>query len=111
MHMMQLRQDYSKIKEQNSEVVVIGPEGPGPFEKYWMENKISFVGLPDPTHEVANIYGQQVKLLKLGRMPAMMVIDKQSAIRFIHFGSSMKDIPLNHLVLKVLDEINQGTSG
>ena len=68
---------------------------------------LPFVGLPDPDHSVANLYGQEVKLLKMGRMPAMMVIDKTGEIIYVHYADSMKDIPANSEVLAVLDERNQ----
>ena len=36
-----------------------------------------FTGIPDPKHKIADLYGQEVSITKLGRMPAQMVIDKQ----------------------------------
>jgi len=53
------------------------------------------VGLADPTHTVAKRYGQEVKLLKWGRMPALMVIDKAGQVTYKHYGGSMSDIPPN----------------
>ncbi len=50
-------------------------------------------GLPDPEHSVMNIYGQKVKILKLGRMPAQMLIDKSGILKFVYYGNSMADIP------------------
>jgi len=67
-----------------------------------------FTGIPDPEHKIANLYGQKVNLLKLGRMPAMIVIDKRSKIRYQHYGESMSDIPEDEEVLALLDELNKG---
>jgi peroxiredoxin Q/BCP len=39
------------------------------------------------------LYGQEVKLFKLGRMPAQMLIDKSGILRFVYYGHSMADIP------------------
>jgi len=64
------------------------------------------IGLADPGSKIADIYQQEVNLLKLGRMPAVIVIDLKGIIRFIHYGNSMSDIPENKTVLAVLDEIN-----
>ena len=50
--MAQLRQDYDKFAAQDTEVIVVGPEGAGAFAKYWQENNLPFIGLPDPTHTV-----------------------------------------------------------
>jgi peroxiredoxin len=87
--------------------LVIGPEDKAAFEDYWNENDLPFIGLPDPDHKVAKIYGQEVKLLQMGRMPALIVIDKSGRIRYRHYGSSMADIPENKKILTLLDELNQ----
>ena len=65
-----------------------------------------FPGLPDPDHTVAKLYGQQVKLLKLGRLPAQLVIDKKGLIRFVHHGNSMADIVENDTIITLLDQLN-----
>jgi hypothetical protein len=62
--------------------------------------------LPDPKHKVANLYAQQVHLVKLGRMPALMVVDKAGIIQYEHYGDSMQDIPANSLILDLLDQLN-----
>jgi peroxiredoxin len=103
--MAQLRQDYEKFTEKNAEIVTIGPEKAEAFRKYWVENEMPFVGLPDPDHSVLKRYGQQVKLFKLGRMPAQMIIDKAGTLRYIHYGHSMQDIPENAELLQLLDEM------
>jgi peroxiredoxin Q/BCP len=76
------------------------------FKSQWKQQGYPFVGLADPTHKVAELYGQQVKLLKFGRMPALMVIDKAGKIRFIHYGNSMSDIPRNKDMLNLIIEIS-----
>lgn len=67
------------------------------------------MGFSDYKHTVANLYGQEVNLLKLGRMPAMLVVDKKGIIRFAHFGDNMADIPRNEDVLALLDRLNKET--
>ena len=104
--MAQLRQDYQQFMEREAEILVVGPEDSQAFAKYWEKEQLPFTGLPDPKHKVARQYGQQVKLLKLGRMPALMVIDKQGQIRYHHYGNSMSDIPENEDILQLLDELN-----
>jgi peroxiredoxin len=68
--MAQLRRDYEKFVERGAEVVVVGPEAAERFASYWENEKLPFVGLPDPKHRVLKLFGQQVKIFKLGRMPA-----------------------------------------
>lgn len=91
--MAQLRQDYQAFVDADTEVVVLGPEKQQAFQKYWDQEGLPFVGLPDPRYTVLRLYGQQVKWLKLGRMPAQMVVDKSGTLRFLHYGNSMSDIP------------------
>ena len=56
------------------------------------------------------LYGQQVNLFKLGRMPAQVLIDKAGVARFVHYGHSMSDIPENEEILALGDEINASAS-
>jgi peroxiredoxin Q/BCP len=105
--MAQLRQDYDQYLAREAEVIVVGPEDSAAFARYWADNNLPFVGLPNPDHSVLKLYGQQIKLFKLGRMPAQVVIDKQGIARFIHYGKSMSDIPTNAEVLSLLDQLNE----
>jgi peroxiredoxin len=105
--MAQLRQDYQKFVELNTEIIAIGPENTKPFADWWHKHQMPFVGLADPEHIIAKVYGQQVKLLKLGRMPASLLIDKSGKIRYKHFGESMSDIPGNQQILSLIDKLNR----
>jgi len=105
--MAQLRQDYEQFTERNAEIVVVGPEDADAFRKYWDEERLPFIGLPDPDHSVLKLYGQEIKLFKFGRMPAQVIIDRQGYARYIHYGHSMSDIPSNQELLAILDELNQ----
>jgi peroxiredoxin len=105
--MAQLRQDYDKFSEQNAEIVVVGPEKAKAFAKYFQENDLPFVGLPDPKHTVLKRYGQEVNLFKLGRMPAQVVVDQEGIARYAHYGHAMSDIPDNEEIFVILQELNQ----
>ncbi|MFO7624576.1 MAG: redoxin domain-containing protein, partial [Anaerolineales bacterium] len=74
--MAQLRQDYDKFVSRNVAVVVVGPEDARGFAVYWQKESLPFIGLPDPQASVLKLYGQEVNLFKLGRMPAQVLIDK-----------------------------------
>ncbi len=104
--MAQLRHDYPKFVERNTEVIAIGPEDAKPFADWWYQEQMPFPGIPDPQHKISNLYGQQVKLLKFGRMPAMALVDIDGKIRYHHYGESMSDIPLDEKILSLIDEIN-----
>ena len=103
--MAQLRQDYDKFIARDTEVVVAGPEGSKAFARFWEKESLQFNGLPDPSHSVLKMYGQQIKIFKLGRMPAQVLIDKQGTARFVHYGKSMQDIPETKELLALIDEI------
>ena len=104
--MAQLRLDYPEFTSRQAEIIVVGPEKPEKFGSFWKKEQIPFIGIPDPQHAVAKIFGQQVKLLKLGRMPAIVIVDKTGNIRYRHYGNSMTDIPKDEVILSVLDELN-----
>jgi len=105
--MAQLRQDYDKFTAQDTEIVVVGPEDANFFSAYWRDHKLSFIGLPDPTHSVLKLYGQEVNLFKFGRMPAQVAIDKQGTARFVHYGHDARDIPANEEILELLETMNE----
>ena len=78
------------------------PHSPSTSQK----ESLPFVGLPDPKHSVLKLYGQEVNLFKLGRMPAQVLIDKAGIARYVHYGHDMTDIPENAELLALADEIN-----
>ena len=63
------------------------------------------IGVPDADVKLAHLYGQEWKIVKLGRMPALFVIDRKGALAFAQYGKSMSDIPENDEVLKALDAL------
>ena len=106
--MAQLRQDQLEFDKRQTKVVVVGPEDAQAFEAYWRENDLPFIGMPDPKASVLKLYGQEVNLFKLGRMPAQVIVDKAGVARFVHYGHSMSDIPENSEVLGLLDQLDAG---
>jgi peroxiredoxin Q/BCP len=104
--MAQLRQHYAQFTSRDTQIIVIGPEGKNAFKKYWELNNLPFIGLPNPGSSVLKLYGQEINLFKLGRMPAQVIVDKQGCARFVHYGNSMSDIPSNEELLAQIDQIN-----
>jgi peroxiredoxin Q/BCP len=102
--MAQLRRDYDKFVKLNTEILVAGPENAEAFKNYWEKENLPFIGLPDPEHKVLKLYGQEVKIFKLGRMPAQVMIDKSGKVRFVHYGHSMSDIPENKELLELIEK-------
>ncbi len=104
--MAQLRQDYAEFEKRETSLLVVGPEDGAAFTRYFAANSLPFIGLPDPTHSVLKSYGQEINLFKFGRMPAQLLVDKAGAVRFIHYGHDMTDIPQNSEMLALIDEVN-----
>jgi peroxiredoxin len=106
--MAQLRHDYKEFTKRDTVILVVGPENAATFATYFREHDLPFIGLPDPGHVVLDLYGQEFKLLKFGRMPAQALVDKAGMARFICYGQNMSDIPTNAEMLKLIDEFNAG---
>jgi peroxiredoxin len=102
-----LRDHYQEFVKRGVEIVVIGPDGPRAFKKYWEEERIPFPGCADIGSKVADTYQQEVNLFKLGRMPADIIIDRTGIIRYMHYGESMSDIPQIQQLLDVIDSLKK----
>ncbi len=102
-----MRQEYQKFLDRDAEILAVGPEDAETLRRYWVQNDLPYPGLADPEHQAADAYGQEFRLLKMGRLPALVVIDKTGRIRYSHYGDSMQDIPPNAEVLGVLDQLNK----
>ena len=104
--MARLRDGYEAFTSRGAEILAVGPNPLATFKQYWMKERVPFIGLPDSEHSVARLYRQEVNLFKLGRMPLSCVIDSKGYVRFVHYGTSMSDIPSNEELLHVIDELN-----
>lgn len=103
--MAQLRQDFEAFTQLSTTILVAGPEDAERFRTFRQEERLPFIGLPDPKHQVLDLYGQEVKLLKLGRMPAQFLIDKTGILRFAYYSRSMRDITDNAIILTAIRQL------
>lgn len=103
--MTQLCHDYGSFVKKETTILVVGPENSSAFRRYWEENNLPFIGLPDPEYKVLKLYGQQIRIFKFGRMPAQVLVDKNGIARFVHYGLSMSDIPDNASLLELIDQL------
>jgi peroxiredoxin len=92
-------------------ILKLSPSVPKALRNLNNEHQMPFTGIADPEHIIAKMYGQQVKLIKLGRMPASLLIDKMGQIRYTHFGESMADIPESQQILSLIDDMNKEDAG
>jgi len=105
-----MRDHYADFTSRDAEILAVGPNDMDTFKKYWGKENLPFVGLPDPNHSVARTYRQEVNLFKLGRMPMNCIVDTEGRIRYMHYGSSMSDIPDNESFLDVIDKLNASSN-
>ncbi len=96
---MQLHRDIAKFEAKKIKIVAISPEKIKQVAKYHQKHQLSFDLVSDNQHLLGNKYGQQVILLKLGRMPAQIILNKNQAIIFKHYASSMLNIISNDKIL------------
>ncbi len=61
----------------------------------------------DEQEKVAKMLNQESKILKLGRMPGLLVVDKQGIIQWAYYSDSMSDIPENDILFQVLAKLNE----
>lgn len=105
-----MRDDYRAFRNAGAEIVVVTRHDAKRMRTYWAENKLKYLGIPDPKGTLTKRYGQQWQLFKLGRMPAQFVIDCQGKLAHTHYGSSMSDIPENAKMLKLLQGLPRCTT-
>ena len=60
----------------------------------------------DESKTVPKLLNQQIKVLKGGRMPGLLIIDKQGIIKYAYYSDNMHDIPSNEDLLNELRKIN-----
>ncbi len=100
-----MRRDHKQFVERDTVILVINSENSASVRDYWLKHKLPFTGLSDEKKTVLKSYGQENKALKLGRLPAQVLIDKNGLIRYLHYGNSMSDIPDNQTIIKLLDQL------
>jgi len=59
----------------------------------------------DETKTVAKALHQEWKVLKLGRMPGLLIVDKEGIIQWAYYSDSMSDIPSNSQLFEVLEKL------
>lgn len=97
-------QEYQDFIKLDTEIIVVGSEKAETFQQYWQKENLPFIGLPDPEHVIQKLYGQEVKALKLGRMPAQVLVEQSGMIGYAHYGDSMMDIPANKEIMNLIKQ-------
>ena len=105
-HAAKLRKDLEKFEELDGYLYTILADRESNAKK--MEEKYArrYPVFYDKTKDVVNLLNQEVIALKLGRMPALLIVDKKGIIQYAYYSDSMQDIPENETILEVLRKIN-----
>ncbi|MCA9667651.1 MAG: redoxin domain-containing protein [Myxococcales bacterium] len=101
-----MRDAFKDFRARSATIAVVVHDSREHVAAFWAKRELPYVGLPDPDGVIAKAYGQPWRLLKLGRMPALFIIDRQRRLVVSHRGTSMKDIPPIKAVLGALDRVN-----
>lgn len=86
-------------------ILVDSIENAQKMEQKYARNKYAI--FYDESKDVSKMLNQQIKITKLGRMPGLLIVDKQGIVQYAYYGDSMKDIPENDAVFKELEKINK----
>jgi peroxiredoxin len=110
-YLTQLRWDTPAFESRRTVILAIMPDRPEQVRSYWEREELPFPGFADSDHRVASLYGQKVDLFGKGRLPSIVIVDRQGRIRYRYNGSSAADLPPNETLLSELDKINQEPTG
>ena len=97
-----MREDHGKFEARGAVIIATGRDDAAAFRERWAAEKYPFIGIPDPDHRIAKLFEQRWKILGLGRLPSVIVIDREGTLRSRHDGGQMWDIPANDDVLSLL---------
>ena len=98
-----MKRDIKQFKDKKAQIVVIAPHGTAKVKSYWEKENLPFIGIPDSDGTLGKLYGQEWNLIKLGRMPALFIIDQKGEIAFAQYAKNMADIPENTELFKILE--------
>ena len=99
--------EYGKFKDLNAVIYAILPDNLKNAQNFESEFAIEYPIYYDDKKKVNKMLKQEVKPLKLGRMPALLIVDKQGIIRYAYYSDSMSDIPENEDLFKLLKNLNK----
>ena len=105
-HSEKLGNDYEKFIELNTKLYAILPDDFKNAKNFESNFAKKYPIFYDHKKKVNKMLKQEVKPLKLGRMPALLIIDKQGIIRYAYYSDSMDDIPENEDLFEVLKRLN-----
>jgi peroxiredoxin len=102
-----LRNDFKKFKDLDTELFAILPDTLENAQKFESEFAKEYPIYYDDKKKVNKMLKQEVKPLKFGRMPALLILDKQAIIRYAYYSDSMEDIPEIEEIFNIIKNLNK----
>ena len=106
-HSKKLGNEYEKFKELNAVIYAILPDNLENAQNFESELATEYTIYYDDKKKVNKMLKQEIKPLKLGRMPALLIVDKQGIIRYAYYSDSMSDIPENEDLFKLIKNLSK----
>lgn len=99
--MAQLRQDYQKFSELNTEILVMVPNGPKMIERHIKQFNTLYRIMIDKGSKIAAQYFQIRKFFAFGT-PTVFLVNQDGEIIYAHYANSLLAEPDNNEPLKLL---------
>lgn len=96
-------EEFEKLDTVLYPITPDGLKGAKTLEEKYAKNK--FPIFYDPKKKVLKLLNQEVVLLKLGRMPGLLIVDKEGIIRYAYYSNAMHDIPKNDILIEELKKL------
>jgi peroxiredoxin Q/BCP len=97
-----MRDNHDRFTAAKTRIVAVARHDSQKVADYFTKEKLPFPGVADPDARLGDLFGQERKILKLGLMPATLVIDRDRVVRYARYGNGMSDIPTADELLDVL---------
>lgn len=107
-HLGSLAAEFEQFQELNTELYAITADKLENAQK--LDTKYARGKFPvyyDETEEVPKLLHQEWKALKLGRMPGLLIIDKDGIIQYAYYSNSMSDIPKNEVLFEAIKNFSK----
>jgi peroxiredoxin len=103
--MAQLRHDYEKFQNLNTEILVMVPNGPFMINRYLDQNPTPYKILTDKGSKVAGQYFQVKQFFAIGT-PTIFVVDKNQEIKYVYYAKSALEEPNNEEPLAIIRQLS-----
>lgn len=105
-HVLRLGKKVDEFVKFDAEIIAIltdKAKNAKKMEEKYAKNKIPIYY--DTEKKVGKLLKQEWAITKLGRMPAMLIVNKQGIVKWAYYSDSMSDIPKNQEILEFLETL------